>query len=82
LVVEVADTSLRKDRRKSRTYAAAGVPEYWIVNLVDVVVEVYAGLSGGKYTETRTHRAPEAIRSLAFSDIPVPLAEILAGLRH
>ncbi len=41
LVVEVSDTSLRYDRQvKSPLYARAGVPELWIVNLVDDVVEV------------------------------------------
>lgn len=42
LVVEVADTSLRRDREtKGPIYAAAGIPEYWIVNLTSRVVEVY-----------------------------------------
>jgi Uma2 family endonuclease len=33
LVVEVAITSQRLDRRKIGIYAAAGVPEYWLVDL-------------------------------------------------
>lgn len=42
LVVEVADTTLLLDReRKLRVYAGAGIPEYWIVNLVDRSLEVY-----------------------------------------
>ena len=42
LVVEVADTSLAFDRgRKGNLYARARLPEYWIVNLVDRVLEVY-----------------------------------------
>jgi Uma2 family endonuclease len=42
LVVEVADASLRLDRRfKAALYARAGLPEYWIVNLPDRVLEVY-----------------------------------------
>jgi Uma2 family endonuclease len=41
LVVEVADSSLKQDRlSKAAIYAAAGIPEYWIVNLRDEVVEV------------------------------------------
>lgn len=40
-MVEVADTSLRYDRDvKGPLYARAGVPELWIVNLVDDLVEV------------------------------------------
>jgi Uma2 family endonuclease len=42
LVVEVALTSLTVDREhKASLYARAGRPEYWIVNLVDRVLEVH-----------------------------------------
>jgi Uma2 family endonuclease len=42
LVVEVADSSLTLDREhKGSLYARAPLPEYWIVNLVDRVLEVY-----------------------------------------
>ncbi len=41
LVIEVSDTSLAYDRdEKASLYAAAGIAEYWIVNLVDGQVEV------------------------------------------
>ena len=41
LVVEISLTSLAFDREhKSSLYARAGVADYWIVNLVDRVVEV------------------------------------------
>lgn len=33
LIVEIADSSLYLDRRKAAYYAAADVPEYWILNL-------------------------------------------------
>jgi len=42
LVVEVAQSGLRFARgRKAAVYARAEIPEYWIVNLVDRVLEVY-----------------------------------------
>lgn len=42
LVVEVAESSLRLDRhRKAGLYARAGLDDYWIVNLVDAVLEIY-----------------------------------------
>lgn len=47
LVVEVADSSLAQDRNdKGRVYARADIPVYWIINLVDVQVEVYTAPSG------------------------------------
>src|SRR5262249_3124146 len=41
LIVEVSDTSLIGDRKMSQIYAAAGIPVYWIVNLVHGQDEVY-----------------------------------------
>ena len=42
LVVEVADSSLAKDRLMgSEVYGPSGIPVYWIVNLVHRQVEVY-----------------------------------------
>ena len=42
-VIEVSDTTLYHDRRKASLYALAGVPEYWIINLVARRVEVHRG---------------------------------------
>jgi len=41
LVVEIADSSLQRDRVKARLYARAGAPVYWIVNLIDAQFEVH-----------------------------------------
>jgi len=42
LVIEVADTTLQRDRTsKKRAYARAGIPVYWIVNLGNEQMEVY-----------------------------------------
>lgn len=50
LIVEVADTTLHFDRtRKQAAYADALVLEYWIVNLVAGVLEVYREPQGAQY---------------------------------
>lgn len=47
LVIEVSDTSLVRDRLdKGRIYARAGIPVYWVVNLVDRQIEVYSDPTG------------------------------------
>jgi Uma2 family endonuclease len=47
LVVEIADSTLQDDRHwMVRLYAGAGIPTYWIVNLVDRRVEVYSEPTG------------------------------------
>lgn len=46
-LIEVADSSLLRDQRdKARIYARAGIPTYWIVNLVDRRIEVHTEPSG------------------------------------
>jgi Uma2 family endonuclease len=46
-LAEVADSSLLRDQRdKTRIYARANIPIYWIVNLVDRRIEVYTQPSG------------------------------------
>ena len=42
LVVEVADSSVARDREKRRLYARAGVPIYWIVNLEEACLEIHS----------------------------------------
>lgn len=66
LVVEVADTTLRRDRgRKKRLYARASLPVYWIVNLVDRQVEVYTDPTGPAdepdYRQRRDYRPDEQV---------------------
>jgi Uma2 family endonuclease len=78
LVVEVADASLRKDRRvKGEVYARAGVPEYWVVNLVDDRIEVHADAVGAAYTRVTSVRAGESIRLRQFPDVEIAVADIL-----
>ena len=47
LVIEVSASSLHRDRTdKARIYARAGIPVYWVVNVIDKVIEVYTQPSG------------------------------------
>ena len=51
VVIEVADSTLDGDRLdKGRIYARAGIPCYWIINLVDRQIEVYTAPSGATAT--------------------------------
>ena len=57
LVVEVADASLGRDRSiKKQVYARAGIPVYWILNLPEQRIEVYADPTGpGESPDYRQH---------------------------
>jgi Uma2 family endonuclease len=62
LLVEVAESSLKYDRgAKRKLYAEAGIAEYWVVNLVKGVVEVYTDPREGKYQSVRTVRRGEML---------------------
>ena len=64
-LVEYANTSLSKDLdAKKRLYAAAGIPEYWVVNLRDMTVLVFRDPSG-------------VIHPLAFPDVAVSVSRLL-----
>ena len=49
LIVEVAKTSLQEDRDQAVILGAVGIPVYWIVNLEDRQLEVYAAPAAGAY---------------------------------
>ncbi len=52
LLIEVADTSLEKDRDiKLPLYASHAIPEVWIVNLKDTQIERYRSPSPKGYTD-------------------------------
>ncbi len=78
LVIEVPDSSLRKDRRlQAEIYARAGVPEYWVVGLVDGLVEVHTEPSGGAYGRVTTVRRGESIRPIALPDVAIAVDDIV-----
>jgi Uma2 family endonuclease len=79
LVVEVARSSLGKDRGpKAILYATAAVEEYWIVNIVDGVVEVYREpLGDGRWGRVTLHRRGERIAPVAFPSVTIAVDDIV-----
>jgi Uma2 family endonuclease len=78
LVVEVADSSLRKDRGvKARLYAEARVPEYWLLNLLDRVVERHTSPAGSAYENVETLAAGTVFRMASFPDVEISVAMLL-----
>jgi Uma2 family endonuclease len=85
LIVEVADSSLRLDRRlKGGVYARAGLPEYWIANLADRVLEVYRTPGstadtayGWTYQSLTILRPPATVTPLAVPGVRIFVADLL-----
>jgi Uma2 family endonuclease len=85
LVVEVAEASLALDREeKGSLYARARVPEYWILNLRDRVLEVYrephpdpAAPHGWAYRSRQNLATGGHVTPLAAPPARIAVAELL-----
>ena len=85
LIVEVAESRLAFDRRrKASLYARAGIADYWVVNLVDRVLEVYrepvaapAAPYGFRYRSVTRLRPPATVTPLAAPSAAIPVADLL-----
>ena len=80
LLVEVAESSLDYDRIvKLPNYALAGIPDYWIVNLIDEQIEVYRKPSGRTYQEQSTYRGDAEIHPLALPTATLQASRLFGG---
>jgi hypothetical protein len=78
LLVEVSDSTLEFDRsKKIPAYGRAGVPEVWIVNLVERTLEVYREPNYTGYAAKTVLRSGDFAHPAAFPDVSVDLAALL-----
>jgi Uma2 family endonuclease len=78
LAIEVADTSVDDDRAaKVPLYARAGIPETWLLNVLDGELEVYREPGPDGYARTFTLRPDRPVACEAFPDIVLRVADLL-----
>ncbi len=85
LVVEVAETSLRFDRtHKGSLYARAHLDDYWILNLVDRVLEIYrepvpdeSSPFAWRYASTDVLGPESSVAPLAVPSARIVVADVL-----
>ncbi len=76
-LIEYANTSLKKDTDpKAKAYAAAGIPEYWVVNLQTMELIVMRQPQADQYT-SQTTLTTGAISPLAFPDLSISINKLL-----
>jgi Uma2 family endonuclease len=88
LIIEVAESSLAYDRdRKGPLYAAAGIQDYWLINLPERCFEVYrqpvpdvASFSGWRYQEQQVLRGSEQVAPVVAPAAVVAVDEMLPVL--
>ncbi|HEX8204306.1 MAG TPA: Uma2 family endonuclease [Isosphaeraceae bacterium] len=77
LVIEVADTTLYKDRgTKAKLYAQARIADYWIVNIPKRCLEIRRDLEGDVYQAVMVLQPGEEARPLAFPEIALPVSRL------
>lgn len=78
LAVEVSDTTLKYDRTvKLLLYAQAEIPEVWIVNLPDNIIEIHQKPKHGIYQLTKIFNPGEIVKSQILPDLGIEVDEIL-----
>jgi len=78
LVIEVARTSVARDRGvKAMLYGMADVEEYWIVNHIDEVIEVYRDRNAGEWRSLTVYGRGETVTMLRFPDVEVAVVDVL-----
>lgn len=81
LIVEVSNSTLRKDRGvKAAIYAAMGVPEYWIVNTAEEVVEVHREVKPqtARYQSVSTFKKGDTLKAVAFPGPEIAISDLFS----
>lgn len=80
LTIEVANTSLGLDRSKAMIYARAGIPEYWIINLVEDVIEAYRTPTLEGYQQKIIQKRNQPISPLFTDKLSITLEQLLVDI--
>lgn len=76
LVVEVSVTTESADRELLSSYAAAGVPEVWLVLASKQQVECFTRPAGDAYTQSLRYSPGDTLNSAALPGFSLPLATL------
>jgi Uma2 family endonuclease len=77
LLIEVADISLDTDQNdKAKLYSAAALPEYWVVNALEMCIHVYREPSAHGYRWLMTASCGEQIAPMACPTASLSLDDL------
>jgi Uma2 family endonuclease len=78
LLVEISDLTIEYDREtKKIIYAAAGIEEFWLVNLKNNTIESYSQPKNGNYRLARILESGETIEATGVENLKLQIDEIL-----
>ena len=77
LLIEVADTTIKYDREvKIPLYAEANIPEVWLIDVNQEVIEVYRNPLQGVYQDVQKLVKNQVLSILSFPDVNINVSEI------
>ncbi len=78
LIIEVADTTFKKDcETKGKAYAAAGIVDYWVLDVINRQLHVFREPSENGYKSEVVLGEGDIISPLNFSDLSINILEML-----
>ncbi|MEO0837902.1 MAG: Uma2 family endonuclease [Cyanobacteria bacterium J06643_5] len=78
LVIEVADTTFKKDcETKGKAYAAAGIIDYWVLDVIKRQLHVFREPSENGYKSEVILKDNDVVSALNFSDLNIDISEML-----
>ena len=76
-LIEIANKTLDKDlNEKSITYARNGIPEYWVIDLVNNKVIVFTNPINGKY-QNKQEFTSGVIKTVSFPEVEIQVNQLL-----
>lgn len=78
LVIEVADTTLKKDcKTKGKAYAAAGIIDYWVLDVINRQLHVFRDITENGYKSEVVLKENHNISPFNFPDLSINILEML-----
>lgn len=78
ILIEVSDSTLKYDRdTKLALYAEAEIPEVWIINLPNNIIEVHQKPSIGIYQLAQIYKSGEVVKSAILPNLEIEVDKIL-----
>jgi Uma2 family endonuclease len=78
LVIEIAISTVQRDRSKAAIYAGAGVKEYWLIEPEASLVTLHTNPKDNGYATTQTFSAQDLVPSTLFPAFALRLADLTA----
>ncbi len=78
LLIEVASSSLQYDLEvKAPMYAAAGIADYWILDVIERELHVFRQPAGNHYQSHSVLAAALSIMPIAFAELEIQISDML-----